>query len=622
MLVKVYYKYLVNTDFMTNLIEKTNVVIRFAGDSGDGMQVTGGQFTNTSAVLGNDVYTFPDFPAEIRAPSGTLPGVSGFQIRFSSQEIHTPGDVLNVLVALNPAALKVNLKDVETGGLIIINENNFIEKEFKKAGYAQNPLESGELEKYRVFPFPLTDLTLNAVKPFGLTHSQAMKCKNMFALGIVYWLFDRKCEATLAWLSQKYKEPISSANQAALKAGYNYALTIGLFSERYTVKKAVLQKGTYRQITGNEAFALACLAVAVKSERPFLLSGYPITPASAVLQYAAKYAQAGVRVFQAEDEIAAMSATVGAAFGGALAMTVTSGPGFDLKSEALGLAVMTELPCVVVDVQRAGPSTGMPTKTEQSDLLMAMYGRHGESPVPIIAPSSPGDCFASLLEAFHLAIKYMTPVIILSDGYLATGAEPWLIPDVDKLPGLNPTFCEETYENYSPYIRNPETLARAWAIPGTKNLEHRIGGLEKDARKGNISYDPENHQTMTNIRAQKINNIVNSIPDIKIHGKSSGKLLVVSWGGTYGSVLTAVESLQKEHDVSAIHLRHLNPFPKNLGKILKSFEKIVVAELNSGQLCQLLRAKFLVDAIPFSKVTGKPFLVNELCEMILSQIKK
>ncbi len=615
------------TDSDIKLIERDAVVIRFAGDSGDGMQLTGSQFTNTSAVMGNDVYTFPDFPAEIRAPAGTLPGVSGFQLCFSAQPIRTAGDKLHVLVAMNPAALKVNLPDLEEGGLIILNENSFVDKEFKKAAYAPNPIESGELEKYRVFSFPLSELTLNAVKSMGLSHSQAMKCKNFFALGIVYWLYSRSIEQTLSWLDKKFsdKKNICNANQAVLKAGYNYALTIGLFTERYIVKKAKLPPGKYRQITGNEALALGCVAVALKSDQPFLLSGYPITPASAVLSQAAKYSDSGIHVFQAEDEIAAMSATVGSAFGGGLAMTITSGPGFDLKSEALGLAVMTELPCVVVDVQRAGPSTGMPTKTEQADLMAAMYGRHGECPVPILAPQSPSDCFSIVIEAFQIALKYMTPVIILSDGYLATGAEPWLIPDVETLPDLKPKFFHRhsresgNPEKFSPYLRNPETLARVWAIPGTKDLEHRLGGLEKDLTTGNISYDPDNHQAMTDLRARKIQNISQHIPELKIQGKSSGKLLVVSWGGTYGSVFSAVESLQTEGvGVSAIHLRYLNPFPQNLKNILQSFDQILVPELNNGQLCRLLRAEYLVDAKSYSKITGRPFLIHELRQKILS----
>jgi len=586
-------------------IEHDTVVIRFAGDSGDGMQITGNQFTTTSAAMGNDVHTFPDFPAEIRAPAGTLPGVSGFQLSFSSKEVHTAGDQLNTLVAMNPAALKVNLIDLEEGGLLIINENSFNEKEFKKAHYETNPLENGELENFRVFQFPITDLTLNAVKPFKLTHSHASKCKNMFALGIIYWLYYRPIEPTINWLTKKFeqKENIRDANIAALKAGYNYALTIGLFTERYIVKKAKLKPGKYRQITGNEAFALGCVVLTKQNQKTLLLSGYPITPASAVLQHVSKYQSEHIRVFQAEDEIAAMSATVGAAYGGALAMTVTSGPGFDLKSEALGLAVMTELPCVVINVQRAGPSTGMPTKTEQADLLMAMYGRHGECPVPILAPKSPSDCFDIIIQAFQIAVKYMTPVIILSDGYLATSAEPWLIPDANTIPKINSS------EN--------------WIIPGTKDKEFRLGGLEKDIKTGHISYDPQNHQNMVNKRANKIELIKDFIAEQEIMGKSSGETLIISWGGTYGSVFTAVELLQQDgHDIALIHLRNLNPFPKNLKNILNNFNKILVAELNMGQLCKLIRAEFLVDAKSISKVTGKPFLVNELCEMILSQIKK
>jgi 2-oxoglutarate ferredoxin oxidoreductase subunit alpha len=586
-------------------IEQDTVVIRFAGDSGDGMQVTGGQFTTTSALMGNDVHTFPDFPAEIRAPAGTLPGVSGFQLSFSSKEVHTAGDKLNSLVAMNPAALKVNLIDLEEGGLLILNENSFTEKEFKKASYDKNPLESGELENFRVFQFPITDLTLNAVKPFKLTHSHASKCKNMFALGIIYWLYYRPIEPTVNWLTKKFenKESIRDANIAALKAGYNYALTVGLFTERYVVKKAKLKPGKYRQITGNEAFALGAVVLAEKNQKTLLLSGYPITPASAVLQHLSKYQSNNIRVFQAEDEIAAMSATVGAAYGGALAMTVTSGPGFDLKSEALGLAVMTELPCVVINVQRAGPSTGMPTKTEQSDLLMAMYGRHGECPVPVLASKSPSDCFDTILDAFQIAVKYMTPVIILSDGYLATSAEPWLIPSENNIPKLE--FSEK------------------WILPGTKDKEFRLGGLEKDSKTGHISYDPQNHQNMVNMRANKIELIKDFISDQEVIGKSSGETLMISWGGTYGSVFTAVELLQQDgHDIALIHLRNLNPFPKNLKNILSNFKNILVAELNSGQLCKLLRAEFLVDARSISKITGKPFLVNELCEMILSQIKK
>jgi 2-oxoglutarate ferredoxin oxidoreductase subunit alpha len=602
---------------MSILTEQDTVTVRFAGDSGDGMQLAGGQLTNTSAMIGNDVHTFPDFPAEIRAPAGTLPGVSGFQICFSSKEIYTAGDALQALVAMNPAALKMNLSDLEKNGLIILNQDSFTEKEFKKAHYQSDPISSGELKNYRVFALPINELTLNAVKTLGLTHSQAMKCKNMFALGIIYWLYSRPIEITLTWLEKKFstKKNILAANQAALKAGYNYALTVGLFSERYIIKKAVLSQGTYQQVTGNEAFAKACAVIAIKSECPFLLSGYPITPASAVLQYVAKYAQMvpTMQVFQAEDEIAAMSAVVGAAFGGSIAVTVTSGPGFDLKSEALGLAVMTELPCIVIDVQRSGPSTGMPTKTEQSDLLMALYGRHGESPIPVLSPQSPGDCFQILIEAIQIAMKYMTPIIILSDGYLATSAEPWKIPESENIPNLKPFFSEDAH----PYQRNPDTLARTWVKPGTKNLEYRLGGLEKDLTTGNISYDPMNHHKMIELRAKKIANI--EVPDVKIWGNSTGKLLVISWGSTYGAVLTAVENLKSEgvNDIGFIHLRNLNPLPNNLETVIKSFKKVLIPELNLGQLSQILRAKFLVDVQSLSKVTGRPFLIQEIQNKIL-----
>jgi len=606
---------------MSILTEQDTVTIRFAGDSGDGIQLAGGQLTTTSAIIGNDVHTFPDFPAEIRAPAGTLPGVSGFQISFSSKEIYTAGDALHALVAMNPAALKINLKDLEKNGLIVLNQNSFNEKELKKAHYQSDPLSSGELQDYRVFALPISELTLNAVKNLGLTHSQAMKCKNMFALGIIYWLYSRPLDTTLGWLEKKFahKKNILEANQAALKAGYNYALTVDLFTERYIIRKAELSPGVYQQLTGNEAFAKACAVIALKSECPFLLSGYPITPASTVLQYVAKYAQLvpTMRVFQAEDEIAAMSAVVGAAFGGGISMTVTSGPGFDLKSEALGLAVMTELPCIVIDVQRSGPSTGMPTKTEQSDLLMAMFGRHGESPIPILCPQSPGDCFHILIEAVQIATTYMTPVIVLSDGYLATSAEPWKIPESNQIPDLKPQFSKTEFT----HIRNTETLAKSWVKPGTKNLEYRLGGLEKDVNTGNISYDPLNHHKMIELRASKIANI--KIPDVKVWGKSSGKLLVISWGSTYGAVFTALENLKAQgvHDISFAHLRNLNPLPKNLESVMKSFDKILVPELNLGQLSTLLRAKYLMDVKSFSKVTGRPFLVQELQHKILEYLQ-
>lgn len=608
----------------TKITELETVVIRFAGDSGDGMQLTGTQFTNTSAVLGNDVYTFADFPAEIRAPAGTLPGVSGFQLSFSSHEIHTPGDKLDILVAMNPAALKVNLSDLSKHGILLVNQNAFEAKELKKAGYSANPLDTGELADYKLFVLPLTELTLNAVKNLELSHSQATKCKNFFALGIVFWLYSRPVQHTLDWIAEKFKDnpKILQANQQALRAGFNYAITTELFTEHYTVGKAKLTSGYYRQVTGNDALGLGCAAVAVKARRTMLLSGYPITPASDLLQKMARYEAFGIRIFQAEDEIAAMSATIGAAYGGSLAVTSTSGPGFDLKSEAMGLAAITELPMVIIDVQRAGPSTGMPTKTEQADLLAAMYGRHGECPIPVLAPASPGDCFHMVVEAFRIALKYMTPVILLSEGALATGAEPWLVPELDTLPDLMPQFHTEA-EGFSPYVRNPQTLARLWAIPGTPGLEHRLGGLEKDSVTGYVSYDPINHQKMVATRAAKVQGIAQDLPPLEILGEQQGELLIVSWGSTYGTILSAVEELQAMgKSVSAIHLRYLFPFQKELKLILSRFNKILVPELNGGQLVKLLRAEFLVDAISYGKTTGKPFLVQEIRNKILEVISK
>ncbi|CAM4451586.1 MAG: 2-oxoglutarate oxidoreductase subunit KorA [Legionellaceae bacterium] len=606
-------------DEETPIKELNTVIIRFAGDSGDGMQLTGSQFTSTSANLGNDVHTFPDFPAEIRAPAGTLLGVSGFQLSFSQQDIHTPGDLLDVLVAMNPAALKVNILDLITGGILILNEDGFEDKDLKKAKYTANPLETGELSAYQTICIPMTTLTINAIKHYGLSHSQSRKCKNMFALGVVFWLYTRPLEYTITWIEDKFKKNpvLAQANIAALRAGFNFALTTELFAERYTVKKAKLPKGTYRQITGNEALGFGCAVAAVKSERTLLLSGYPITPASAILHQVSKYTHFGVKTFQAEDEIAAICSSIGAAFGGSLAITSTSGPGLDLKSEGLGLAVMAELPLVVINVQRAGPSTGMPTKTEQADLLTAMYGRHGECPLPILAPATPGDSFYIVLEAFRIALKYMTPVIILSDGYLANGAEPWKLPELEDLPNLKPHFHTDA-TNFTPYTRDPITLARLWAIPGTPGLEHRLGGLEKNKITGDISYDPDNHQEMIMTRATKVKQIAQDIQPAELIGNDKGRVLIISWGGTYGTVLSAVEALQEAgQSVSMLHLRHLNPFPSNLSSILTSFDKIIVAELNAGQLSKLIQAEFLIQVIPFNKVTGKPFLISEIRDKLI-----
>ncbi len=596
------------------LVEIENVTIRFAGDSGDGMQLTGTQFTNTSAILGNDISTLPDFPAEIRAPAGSLPGVSGFQIRFSSLEIRTPGDEPNVLVAMNPAALKVNLADLEKGGILIVNSDAFAELNLKKAGYTKSPLEDGSLAGYRVISIPLTELNLNALRELNLGKKEADRCKNFFALGMMYWLYDRPLEPTLKWIQAKFqKNPsIFEANQRALRAGFNYADTTELFTTHYRVRKANLAPGKYRNITGNEATALGFIAASQAARRPLFYASYPITPASDILHELSRHKNFGIKTFQAEDEIAAMTAAIGASFAGHLGLTGTSGPGVALKSEAIGLAVMTELPVVIANIQRGGPSTGLPTKTEQADLLQAMFGRNGECPVAIVAPSTPGDCFHMAFEAFRLATQFMTPVFYLSDGYLGNGSEPWKIPKVEELPKIDIEYRTDP-NGFHPYLRDEATLARPWAVPGTPGLEHRIGGLEKQHITGNVSYDPENHEFMVKLRAEKIARIANFIPEVKLFGKPEGKLLVVGWGGTYGAITSAVEAMQaRGKSVSSIHLRYLNPFPRNLEAVLSRFERVLVPELNLGQLRLLLRAQFLVDAIGFNKVKGHPFKISEL----------
>lgn len=600
------------------------VVIHFAGDSGDGMQVAGMQFTQSSAALGNDVRTYPDYPAEIRAPAGTLPGVSGFQLSFSQHAIHTAGDQYDVLVAMNPAAFKVSIKNLKRGGILILDEDKFTAKDLKKANLPDNPLEISDLSEFRIVRVPMSSMTLTALETVNISRAAARKCKNMFALGVVYWLYHRPLEGTKEWIAERFKElpDIAQANINALRAGYHYAITAGLFAEHYSVKSAELPPGEYRQITGNQALAWGCIAVASKAKQTLLVSGYPITPASDILHFLAKQAHFGVRTFQAEDEIAAMGASIGAAFGGALALTTTSGPGMDLKSEALGLAVMAELPLVVVDVQRAGPSTGMPTKVEQSDLLTALFGRHGECPLPVLAPATPGECFEMAIEAFRIAVKYMTPVILLSDAYLANSAEPWKIPDLNTLPSLTPEFHQEK-EGFLPYQRHPETLSRPWAIPGTKGLEHRLGGLEKEHETGNISYDPDNHQRMVGLRAAKIQGIEHDLPALEILGSASGDVLVIGWGSTYGCIRTVVESLQAlNYAISTVHLRYLHPIQKELGEIIKHFKKVIVVELNSGQLCQILRARYLVDAQRVNKIAGKPFGVNELTEKLMPYLEQ
>ena len=599
--------------------ELEKATIRFAGDSGDGIQLTGTRFSTTSVMAGNDVITFPDYPAEIRAPAGTLAGVSGFDLSFSSNEIHTTADSLGVLVAMNPAALKANLQDLEKGGILIVNSDSFSENDLRKAEYAENPLETGELNDYRKVEIPITKLTLKAVEETGLSYRDGARCKNFFALGVVDWLFVRSLDQTQEWIKAKFKSKaeVAAANVLALQAGYNYAITIELFQARYYVPPAVLPSGEYRQISGNQALALGCVAASFRSVLSLIYSSYPITPASDILHELAQYKNFGVKTIQAEDEIAAMSSSIGSAFGGVLAVTGTSGPGFDLKSEAIGYAVMTELPVVVVNVQRGGPSTGLPTKAEQTDLLSAVYGRHGEAPVPVLAPSTPGDCFFMVLEAFRLALKYMTPVIVLSDGGLANASEPWKIPDEGQLPDIAPTFHTDP-ENFSPYARNPETLGRNWAIPGTPGLEHRLGGLEKDSFTGEISYEPENHEKMVFLRNEKIQRIVKDLPSLEIVGPEKNELLVVSWGSVYGPAFSAIDELQTEgHSVSMLHLRHLNPLQENLGELLSNFEKVLVPEMNLGQLSRLLRAEYLVDVISYSKLQGRPFLVSEIRNRIL-----
>jgi 2-oxoglutarate ferredoxin oxidoreductase subunit alpha len=609
------------------------ITIRFAGDSGDGMQLAGTQFTNTSALVGNDIATFPDFPAEIRAPAGTLAGVSGFQVHFSSQEIHTPGDVLNALVAMNPAALKTNLRDLEPGGYLIVNTDSFAEQDLKKARYDVNPLEDGSLAGYRLIRVPVTKLNVEAVKECGLTPREQDRCKNFFALGLVYWMYERPLEPTLKWIRDKFgKNPaVLEANTRSLKAGYNYGETVELMPVQYKVAKAKITPGTYRKITGNEALALGLVAASQLSGKTLVYSGYPITPASSVLEQLADMKRYGVKTLQAEDEIAAVGVAIGASFGGAIGVTGTSGPGICLKSEAIGLAVMTELPLVILDVQRGGPSTGLPTKTEQADLLQAMFGRNGECPAAILAPQSPVDCFDIAIEAVRIATQFMCPVFVLSDGYLANGAEPWNLPDLATLPKLtveHPTASNLTgwdgpghqlsteagsdAGKFLPYKRN-ELLARPWAVPGTPGLEHRIGGIEKQDITGNINYEPANHEHMVRTRAQKIENIAQTVGPLVVDGPDDAELLVIGWGGTYGSITTAVRRAQKKGlKVAQAHLRYLNPMPANTAEVLARFRKILVPELNAGQLCWLLRAKYLAPAEGLNKIQGKPFLVSEL----------
>ena len=607
------------TQVEKNLEELETVTIRFAGDSGDGMQLTGTQFTNTSAVVGNDISTLPDFPAEIRAPAGSLPGVSGFQLNFSSQEIKTPGDQPNVLVAMNPAALKVNLPDLEEGGTLIVNTDGFTTENLKYANYTSNPLEDSSLAGYRVHKLPISTLNMNALKGnVELSRKEIDRSKNFFALGVLYWLYDRPMENTLDWIKNKFgKNPeLAKANEIALRTGYNFADTTEVFTTHYTVKKAKIAPGKYRKLTGNEATAIGFIAASQLAGRPLFYGSYPITPASDILHELSRHKSFGVKTFQAEDEIAAVCAAIGASFAGQIGLTGTSGPGVALKQEAIGLAVMTELPLVIINVQRGGPSTGLPTKTEQADLFQAVWGRNGECPAIVIAPATPADCFHMAIEAVRLAFKYMSPVFYLSDGYLANGAEPWSIPEIDSLPKIEVTFATDP-ATFMPYARDPETLARPYALPGTPGLEHRIGGIEKQHITGNVNYDPENHHLMVRLRQEKVDRAVNDIPLVEVMGEKTGKVLVLGWGSTYGSISSAVEKLQREgKSVSSAHLRHLNPFPKNLGEVLAGFETVIIPEMNLGQLCTMIRAKYLVDAVPFSKVKGRPFQIREIVRKV------
>jgi len=602
---------------VSNIDEAT---VRFCGDSGDGMQLAGTQFTNTSALLGNDVATFPDFPAEIRAPRGTKAGVSGFQIHFSSNEIFTPGDTVDALVAMNPAALSTNLADLRAGGILLVNKDAFEKKGLGQAGYDTNPIEDGSLEKYKCHSVEMTKLTRLAVEGMGLSQKEADRCRNFFAMGLVFWLYDRSLDPTLRFIEQKFgKRPeVANANIAALKAGYHYGETVEAINTQYHVGPAKLKPGKYRNIVGNTALAWGLLAAARQSQKQLYLGAYPITPASDILHELAKHKHFDVLTFQAEDEIAAVTAAIGAAFSGALAVTASSGPGIALKGEALGLAVITELPMLVINVQRGGPSTGLPTKTEQSDLVQAMFGRNGECPMPVIAARSPGDCFDIAQEAWRIAVRFMTPVMVLTDGYLANGSEPWRIPEPSDLPKVEVEHPrgETNGSDFMPYERD-ERLARPWAIPGTPGLMHRIGGLEKQDGTGNVSYDPENHEHMCQTRAKKVALIAEDIPPQELDGPDSGDLLVLSWGGTYGSCATAVHQAQQAgKKVSHCHLRYLNPFPRNIEKILRNFDQVLIPELNLGQLSMMIRSTFLIPAIGLNKIQGKPFSVGEIVEKI------
>ncbi len=603
------------------------LVVRFAGDSGDGMQLAGNRFTDASALFGNDLATLPNFPAEIRAPAGTLPGVSSFQVQIADFDILTAGDSPDCLVAMNPAALQTNIKDLRQGGTLVVNTDTFDERNLAKAGYDANPLEDDSLEGYRVVKVPMDDLTKEAVKDSGVSGRNVLRSKNFFALGLMAWLFHRPTEPTIEWVEKKFAKlpEVAAANTAAFRAGYNFGITTEATKNTFEVKPAALRPGTYTNVNGNTALAWGLIAAAKKAGIPLFYGTYPITPASDVLHELSRHKNFGVRTFQAEDEIAGVGAAIGAAFAGNLAVTGSSGPGIALKSEGISLAFMLELPMIVINVQRGGPSTGLPTKPEQSDLLFSLYGRHGESPLPVLAIPTPSEAFEMAIEAARIAIKYMTPVILLSDNYIANGSEPWLLPDIDSIPAIEVEFAGHPNGpdgTFLPYMRNVDTFARPWALPGTPGLEHRVGGLEKDSLSGNVAYDPGNHQLMTDTRAWKVANIANDVPDIEVAGDDDASLLVLGWGSTYGSIRAACNrTRQNGTKVASAHLRHLNPLPNNLGTVLNSFDKILIPELNTGQLLKVIRAEFLLDATGLNQVTGEPFKVRDIEDKIAEMTK-
>ena len=604
-----------------NSTEIDLVTIRFAGDSGDGMQLTGNQFTTNSALFGNDIATLPDFPAEIRAPQGTLAGVSSFQLQFSSLDIHTPGDKLDVLVAMNPAALKVNLEDLKPNGMLIANTANYNKKNFTLSSYETDPLEDGSLDDYKLIKVNMNELVNTALEDIDLPSKMKSRSTNMFALGLLYWLYERELDSTIKFLESKFKSKpeIVQANTKALKTGFNYGETVEAIRTTFKVSKAKLDKGTYRNIMGNECLTLGLIAAAQKADLDLFFGGYPITPASDILHILSKYKNFGIKTFQAEDEIAGICSALGAAFTGDLGVTASSGPGIALKGEAMGLAVITEMPIIVINIQRGGTSTGLPTKTEQSDLNQAMFGRNGECPAVVIACQSPSDCFETAFEACKIALEFMVPVVLLSDGYIANGSEPWKLPDLDKLSNINTKIIKDTKdEKFFPYKRDQETLARDWALPGTAGLEHRIGGLEKADGTGNVCYEPDNHHHMVELRQQKIDIIANFIPDVESYGKDNGELLILGWGGTYGAIRAAVEKAMNNNlSVSHIHLKHINPLPKNLGEALLKYNKVLIPEINLGQLSSIIRNKYLIDTLNYNRVSGKPFTTSDIYSKIL-----